>query len=140
VTGNGSPSQPPSPGAEPGLLRGRRALIVDDDGQVREVMARQLQALGMVVETAAGGAQAIAKLDRERFDALMLDLDMPEVTGLDVLLHVQRNAPALPVVVVTGTYEAERIAGAVAVLSKPFEARKLREALEEALRHVQAGG
>jgi len=137
VPGDGPPSGKATPASSSAVLRGRRVLIVDDDGQVREVMSRQLQALGMVVETVPGGAQAIARLDRERYDALMLDLDMPGVTGLDVLLHVQRAAPAMPVVVVTGTFEAERIAGAVAVLSKPFEAGELRAALEDALR--QAG-
>jgi DNA-binding NtrC family response regulator len=108
-------------------------LVVDDDGQVRAVLTRQLQALGLEVDTAEGGAQAMTKLDRERFDALMLDLDMPGVTGLDVLLHVQRAAPAMPVLVVTGTFEAERIEGAFAVLPKPLDLPALRTALARAL-------
>jgi CheY-like chemotaxis protein len=139
VTENRPPAGEPSPPPGSGLLHGRRVLVVDDDGQVRALMARQLNVLGMDVETADGGAEAIAKLDHGRYDALLLDLDMPGVTGLDVLLHVQRNAPALPVLVVTGTYEAERIEGAVAVLSKPFEAKELRATLEDALRNAGAG-
>lgn len=115
-------------------LLGRRVLVVDDDGQVRAVLSRLLQSLGVVVETAPGGAQAMTKLDHEHYDALMLDLDMPGVTGLDVLLHVQRAAPTLPVLVVTGTYEAERIEGAVAVLAKPVDGTSLRLALADALR------
>jgi DNA-binding NtrC family response regulator len=114
-------------------------LVVDDDGQVRAVLARQLAVLGLEVETADGGAQAMKKLDRERFDALMLDLDMPGVTGLDVLLHVQRAAPNLPVLVVTGTFEAERIEGAFAVLPKPLDLPVLREALTRAF-SAPAGG
>ena len=128
---------PPGSGSENGLvaeLSGRRVLVVDDDGQVRALLARQLQACGVVVDTASGGAQAMAMLDRDRFDALMLDLDMPGVTGLDVLLHVQRAAPDLPVLVVTGTFEAERIEGATDVLAKPVEAKVLRAALAKALR------
>ena len=120
-------------------LAGRRVLVVDDDGQVRALLSRQLQAYGVVVDTAAGGAQAMAMLDRDRFDALMLDLDMPGVTGLDVLLHVQRAAPSLPVVVVTGTFEAERIEGAAEVLAKPVEARVLRTALARAIRSAPKG-
>ena len=58
------------------------------------------------------------------------------MTGLDVLLHVQRSAPALPVLVVTGTFEAERIEGAVAVLPKPVAGPLLRDALLEALRNA----
>jgi DNA-binding NtrC family response regulator len=107
--------------------------VVDDDGQVRQVLTRQLQALGLAVDTAEGGAQAMVMLDRERFDALMLDLDMPGVTGLDVLLHVQRAAPSMPVLVVTGTFEAERIEGAFAVLPKPLDLPALRAALARAL-------
>jgi len=123
--------------AENGLaaeLLGRHVLVVDDDGQVRAILSRQLQAYGVVVDTASGGAQAMAMLDRDRFDALMLDLDMPGVTGLDVLLHVQRAAPSLPVVVVTGTFEAERIEGAAEVLAKPVEAKVLRATLARAIR------
>jgi CheY-like chemotaxis protein len=112
-------------------------LVVDDDGPVRAVLARQLEALGVQVTTAAGGAQAIVRLDSERFDALFLDLDMPGVTGLDVLLHVQRAAPKMPVVVVTGTLEAERIEGAMKVLGKPIDSLALGEALRQAL---DAGG
>ena len=115
----------------------RRVLVVDDDGPVRAVLARQLEALGVQVTTAAGGAQAIVRLDAERFDALFLDLDMPGVTGLDVLLHVQRAAPRMPVVVVTGTLEAERIEGAMKVLGKPIDSGALGEALRQAL---EAGG
>jgi CheY-like chemotaxis protein len=121
-------------------LSGRRVLVVDDDGQVRALLSRQLQAYGVVVDTASGGAQAMAMLDRDRFDAMMLDLDMPGITGLDVLLHVQRAAPALPVLVVTGTFEAERIEGAAEVLSKPVEAKVLRAALARALRSAAAKG
>jgi CheY-like chemotaxis protein len=115
----------------------RRVLVVDDDGPVRAVLARQLEALGVQVTTAAGGAQAIVRIDAERFDALFLDLDMPGVTGLDVLLHVQRAAPDMPVVVVTGTLEAERIEGAMKVLGKPIDSSALGEALWQAL---AAGG
>jgi len=125
----------PASGVPSGELSGRHVLVVDDDGQVRHVLMRLLQSFGAEVETAAGGAQAMSKLDHGRYDALLLDLDMPGVTGLDVLLHVQRAAPALPVLVVTGTFEAERIEGAVAVLSKPVDRSSLRNALVSALRN-----
>ncbi len=115
-------------------LLGRLVLVVDDDGQVRAVLSRLLQSFGMDVETAPGGAQAMTKLDHGNYDALMLDLDMPGVTGLDVLLHVQRAAPRMPVLVVTGTYEAERIEGAVAVLPKPLDPPLLRDAITDALK------
>ena len=124
----------PASGVPSGELSGRHVLVVDDDGQVRHVLMRLLQSFGAEVETAAGGAQAMSKLDHGRYDALLLDLDMPGVTGLDVLLHVQRAAPALPVLVVTGTFEAERIEGAVAVLPKPVDTDSLRSALSDALR------
>ena len=124
---------PPSP-VEAAGLTGRRILVVDDDSGVRAVLSRMLQSFGVEVETAPGGAQAMAKIDRQTYDALLLDLDMPGVTGLDVLLHVQRAAPRMPVLVVTGTWEAERIEGAVAVLAKPVDAPSLRTALAEAIR------
>ncbi len=129
-----APESAPLSGPRPDELLGRRVLVVDDDGQVRQVLSRLLEAMGVEVETAPGGAQAMVKLDHGSYDALMLDLDMPGVTGLDVLLHVQRAAPAMPVLVVTGTFEAERIEGAVAVLPKPLDGTSLHDALVDALR------
>ncbi len=129
-----APESAPLSGPRPDELLGRRVLVVDDDGQVRQVLSRLLEAMGVEVETAPGGAQAMVKLDHGSYDALMLDLDMPGVTGLDVLLHVQRAAPDMPVLVVTGTFEAERIEGAVAVLPKPLDGPSLHDALVGALR------
>jgi CheY-like chemotaxis protein len=136
VTESDPPNGPDAP-PEADPLKGRRVLVCDDDGQVRAVLSRQLQTMGLSVETVEGGAQAMKRLDHESFDALMLDLDMPGVTGLDVLLHVQRAAPELPVLVVTGTFEAERIEGAVAVLPKPLDLESLRAALTAALRKAK---
>lgn len=119
-------------------LAGRHVLIVDDDDQVRLVLGRFLKAMGVEADTAAGGAEAIKLLDRTRYDALLLDLDMPGVTGLDVILHVARVAPTMPVVVVTGTYEAERIEGAMAVLAKPIDSLSLGTALADAIRAAAA--
>ncbi len=127
----------PATDLQAGELLGRHLLVVDDDGQVRHVLARLLRAYGADVETAPGGAQAMAKIDHGNYDALLLDLDMPGVTGLDVLLHVQRAAPAMPVLVVTGTFEAERIEGAVAVLPKPVDGPSLRNALADAFREAE---
>lgn len=109
-----------------------RVLVADDEPQLRAVYVRQLEALGMGVVAVPGGAEAIARLDAERFDLLILDLDMPGVSGLDVLLHAGRAAPHLPVVVVTAT-EVERLDGAAAVLHKPVDLPTLRERLREVL-------
>ncbi len=131
-----APGCGPATEAPAGDLLGRHLLVVDDDGQVRHVLARLLRAYGADVETAPGGAQAMVKIDHGNYDALLLDLDMPGVTGLDVLLHVQRAAPTMPVLVVTGTFEAERIEGAVAVLPKPIDGPALRNALTDAFREA----
>jgi Response regulator containing CheY-like receiver, AAA-type ATPase, and DNA-binding domains len=67
------------PGAPENLL------VVDDSEENRDLLARRLQHKGFVVHTAAGGREAMALLSTRSFDLVLLDVMMPEVSGLDVL-------------------------------------------------------
>jgi two-component system response regulator PilR (NtrC family) len=70
---------------EKGLASGFRILVVDDEIPVLEVMADMLAAAGWQVEALSNGAEALQRIKRNRYDALVLDLYMPELPGL--LLH-----------------------------------------------------
>src|SRR2546428_11112919 len=76
-------------------------LIVDDEPQVAEVLARSLTREGHKASVAHSGEEALRRLGREEPDALFLDVSMPGMDGLDVLAEVKRRRPSLPVVVIT---------------------------------------
>lgn len=103
-----------------------RVLVVDDSAVAREVMrAVLLREPSLDVSTAPNGEIALEKLQATRFDVLLLDLEMPGMSGLDLLRHVMVDAP-LPVVICTGRADPgadavlEALAlGAVDVVYKP---------------------
>ena len=66
-----------------------RVLVVDDDQRVRTVVCWQLEADGYAVTEAADGAAALAQIERDRPDLVVLDLSLPGVGGLDVLRRVR---------------------------------------------------
>ena len=80
----------------------RTLLIVDDEEKVREVLARFFTTRGFSVTTAGSGTEALQRLDAEAPDYLLLDIHMPDVSGLDVLQQAKQRHPALRVVMVTG--------------------------------------
>ena len=118
-----------------------RVLVVDDDGVDRQAARRALAATGMVTDTAeaSSGAQALAQLEAGRFDALLLDFQLPDTDGLEVLRRLAGRGGGVPVIVLTGYGDdlmaAELMkAGAADYLSK---SRLSPELLAQSLRHIQ---
>jgi len=118
---------------------GARVLVVDDEPLVRDVVCRMLQDVGYDARSAADGPTALAMLAADPVDAVVLDLSMPGMSGLEVLAAIRADRPALPVIVVSGQ-GADRgtAAGASGVLSKPFHFDELVAALEAALEAAPA--
>jgi len=115
-----------------------KILVVDDDAAVRESLRRALQLEGYEVELAADGAEALdrLKLDGSAPDALVLDVSMPRLDGLEVCRRLRRGGSAVPVLMLTARDEvADRVAGLDAgaddYVVKPF-------ALEELLARLRA--
>ncbi len=121
-----------------------RILAVDDDPSILEVLDATLNALdGHTVKTAHSGAHALRMLDgdSERFDCLLVDIQMPEMNGIDLCREVRaRNAYGrVPILMLTAmsqrTYIAEAFrAGASDYITKPFDLIDLRTRLSAALR------
>jgi DNA-binding NtrC family response regulator len=112
-----------------------RLLVVDDDIQMLAALEAALRRKGHYVETASNGLEAASKLDNTTVQAVLTDLKMPGMDGLELLEHVRRTHPALPVVVLSafGTVPmaVEAIkAGANDFLVKPFSQDALDEMLE----------
>src|SRR5438094_9896717 len=84
-------------------------LIVDDEPQVAEVLAKSLNRQGHRTTVVHSGAEALDRLRTMAPDAMFLDVSMPGMNGLDVMQEVKRIKPALAVVVITGHATADEI-------------------------------
>ncbi len=115
-----------------------KILVVDDDPQLREVIVETLSAAGFSSESAADGVEALARLEKEEFDLMLLDVHMPRMDGLEVLGRL-RTLPRHPkVVVMTGDDTPETLLRAIRerayeYISKPFEPAALAETVTRAL-------
>ena len=115
-----------------------RVLVADDEQSMRELLAITLRRAGYEVTLAEGGAAAIARLERERFDLIITDLRMQETDGMAVLRAARERAPETVVVVVTAyastetAVEAMRL-GAYDYVTKPFKLDEIRVTLANAL-------
>jgi len=117
----------------------KRLLIVDDSKLMRDMVAACLRPLGEVAfEFAGTGLEAIERLSLTGFDLVVLDLNMPDVGGLEVIefVRAQDRSRALPILIVTTRGDDENRtkvleAGASGFLAKPFAPQQI---LEEARR------
>jgi CheY-like chemotaxis protein len=113
---------------------GPRYLIADDEEKVRSMLVDMLKLHGIVAECAVDGLDALRKIQKGRYDALILDLAMPEMDGIKTLEALKTIDPGLPIVVMTGSEDAARIQAAkefkvLGVLQKPFSWDKLKKLL-----------
>ena len=114
-------------------------LLVDDDRHVLRYLKKALEQAGYHVAATTSGKQAMALMEKERPDLLVLDLNMPEPDGFDLLRVEHARFPYLRIIVISGyldgaLLEAAKIFGAVATLLKPVSpgdlVAKVREVLE----------
>jgi two-component system, NtrC family, response regulator AtoC len=114
-------------------------LIVDDENNIRRVLAAMLKRDGYEVTTAADGEQAVATLHRTPIDVVVTDLVMPRMGGLELLRHCTTAHPDVPVIMITahGTVDTAveaMKAGAFDYITKPFEQEELRKVIAKAAR------
>jgi two-component system response regulator MprA len=118
-------------------------LVVDDEPAVRNALERALKLEGYTIGLAADGAEAISMLETDRWDAVVLDVMMPNVDGLEVCTHMRRNGDHTPVLMLTARDAVEdRVAGLDAgaddYLVKPFALEELLARLRALLRRTGA--
>ena len=119
-----------------------KILVVDDEPIIRETLAEMLTAEGREVATAASGEQALALLQQQTFDLMLLDLIMPGLGGLQVMEKAQKISPGTVIIMLTahGTLSSAIQAmrhGAHDYLLKPASAPRIMASVEEGLRRRQ---
>ncbi|MGC5076848.1 response regulator transcription factor [Agrococcus sp. DT81.2] len=115
-----------------------RILVVDDDRDIRDLVAIKLESAGLDVETRADGAQALEAAVDGEWAVIVLDVMMPGMSGIDVLRAIRERGDQTPVILLTARgqekdIEAGFAAGADHYVTKPFSPRALLARVTAAL-------
>jgi len=115
-----------------------RCLVVDDDPNLRRVLARLMQSDGFDCEEASNGWEALAALERRPATFVLTDLNMPELDGIGLLREIRARYPDTAVVMITavaevGTAVSCLSAGAMDYLTKPFHIDEVKARVRQAL-------
>jgi DNA-binding response OmpR family regulator len=115
-------------------------MVVDDDQDMRQLISITLLRYGYEVSEADGGRQALAEIAQKTPDLLILDVMMPDLSGLQVIRQLKQNreTTSIPVIMLSAKCQEEDIAimmqsGADACLPKPFSLRDLIHCVEQIL-------
>jgi DNA-binding NtrC family response regulator len=117
-----------------------KVLIVDDEKGFLDVLSERMQSRGMEVTTATSAKEALQKLEGQTFDAIVLDLMMPEMGGIEALQRIKDKSPDSEVILLTGQpsvsigVEAMKL-GASDFLIKPADINELTEKIKMAKAH-----
>jgi len=115
-------------------------LIVDDEEVIRDVCSQILAAEGYSVTTACSGKEALHLVSEHEYDAVVTDIMMPDMSGLELLEVIKSTSMSVSTVVITGlgtfdmATQSDRL-GAREVVVKPFTPSELSEAVRKALAH-----
>ncbi len=114
-----------------------KVLVVDDEQEFLDTLAERMRDRGMDVSTTTSATDALKKAEEESYDAIVLDLMMPEMDGLEVLKALKKKKPELQIVLLTGHatlakgIEAMKL-GAIDFIEKPADLKVLIEKIKEA--------
>ena len=114
-------------------------LVVDDDALIRESLCEFFNGEGFVCETADTGREVLDKLLSKRFALVVSDINMPEISGLQLLEHLSRNFPDVAVIMITAQDDVETAVlamqqGACDYIIKPFDLDRILLKVNRALR------
>lgn len=114
-----------------------KVLLVDDEEEFCNMLSERLETRGLKVNAVQGGLEAVQRAEEQNFDAIILDLAMPGIDGLETLRRIKKRRPDLEIIMLTGHgtvksgIEAMKL-GAEDFLEKPVDMRVLMEKISEA--------
>jgi CheY-like chemotaxis protein len=108
----------------------RRLLCVDDDSAFRQFYKNLLGSYGYDVTVAANGPQALKALRSYKVDAVLTDMEMPEMTGAELAVRLKKMRPGLPVLLVSGSKDRAPLAAIDASVPKGTSCSKLVDQIE----------
>ncbi len=114
-----------------------KVLLVDDEKDFLDIMAERMGARGLDVATAGSAEDALKMVIAESYDAVIMDLMMPEMDGLKALKLFKQSRPGLSIILLTANVPEEKCLeaiklGAMAVIEKPADLNLLTQKIEEA--------
>lgn len=110
-------------------------LVVDDDTGLQSMFKLFLKKQGFTRIVVGTGKEAIAALNKQKFDLCFLDLQLPDITGDEIYKQAKALHPELPIIIITGYPDSQMLDnilkhGPVTVLKKPLEVEQLQQALK----------
>ena len=126
------PGEPPEQGGS------ARILVVDDEARLRRSLALLLDMPGREIDECGTGAEAMSALSRQRYDLLLLDLRLPDMTGLDLMDWLGARLPSMTVIVVSADDVIDSAIGALRrgaydFVRKPYQPEELLRTVDNAL-------
>ena len=114
-----------------------KVLLVDDEQDFLDALSERMRARDMEVTTSTSATDALKKAAKESYDAIVLDLMMPEMDGLEALQEIKKKNPELQVILLTGHATVEKgieamKLGATDFLEKPADLKTLTEKIKNA--------
>ena len=112
-------------------------LLVDDEEKFLDVLSRRLGTRGLDAVTATSGEEALVKIKNKNFDAIILDIMMPGIGGIETLKRIRKENPEVQIIMLTGRGSVDKAVeamkeGAIDFLEKPADIEKLLEKIEMA--------
>jgi DNA-binding NtrC family response regulator len=116
---------------------GPRVLLVDDEEQFLDVLSQRLGTRGIDAETSTSGEEALVKIKNRNFDAIVLDVMMPGIGGIETLKRIKKEYPELQIIMLTGQGTVGKAVeamneGAIDFMEKPADINKLMDKISEA--------
>ena len=115
----------------------KKVLVADDEELIRLSMFRYLTASGYAVDTVENGKELVRLIERDSFDIVVTDYNMPEMNALEVLTRIEEMGKRLPVIVTSADFSERSIEesiskGAFKCINKPFHMSDMLDFVKEA--------